>query len=239
MKLMLDTHVHTLASGHAYSTLAEYVDEAKKKGLELIAQTDHGPAMPGGPHAFHIGNQRVLPKEMDGIRVLKGVEVNILDFEGRLDLEERYMKNLEFVLASLHDVCIYPGSREENTRALIGAMKNKYVDAIGHSGNPAFPIHIEAFVKAAKEHDVMIEINNSSFGKSRAGSRSNCEEIARLAKEYGVKMIAGSDSHVRYDLGVFNYALEVFERLEIPEELIMNTSKEKLLSHLRGKGKRV
>lgn len=239
MKLLLDTHVHTLASGHAYSTLAEYVDEAKKKGLELIAQTDHGPAMPGGPHAFHIGNQRVLPDEMDGIRVLKGVEVNIIDFEGRLDLEDRYMKNLEFVLASLHDVCIYPGDRDQNTKALIGAMKNKYVDAIGHSGNPAFPIHIEEFVKAAKEHDIMIEINNSSFGKSRVGSRENCEEIARMAKQYGVKLISGSDAHVRYDLGRFNYALEVFERLEIPEALIMNTSKEKLLNHLRGRGKRV
>ncbi len=213
----------------------------RKKGLELIAQTDHGPAMPGGgPHAFHIGNQRVLPDEMEGIRVLKGAEVNILDFEGRLDLEDRYMKNLEFVLASLHDVCIYPGGdRDQNTKALIGAMKNKFVDAIGHSGNPAFPIHIETFVKAAKDNDIMIEINNSSFGKSRAGSRENCEEIAKMAKKYGVKLIAGSDAHIRYDLGRFNYALEVFRRLEIPEALIMNTSKEKLLNHLRGNGKRV
>lgn len=239
MKLLLDTHIHTLASGHAYSTLAEYVEMAKEKGLELIAQTDHGPAMPGGPHAFHIGNQRVLPAEMNGVRVLKGAEVNILDFNGRLDLEDRYMKNLEFVLASLHDVCLYPGSRDENTRALIGAMENKYVDAIGHSGNPAFPIHIEAFVKAAKDNNIMIEINNSSFGKSRVGSRENCEEIARMAKKHGVKLIAGSDAHIKYDLGRFDYALEVFKRLEIPEELIMNTSKEKLLSHLRENGKKV
>ncbi len=52
MKLLLDTHIHTLASGHAYSTLAEYVEMAREKGLELIAQTDHGPAMPGGPMLF-------------------------------------------------------------------------------------------------------------------------------------------------------------------------------------------
>lgn len=239
MELVLDTHVHTLASGHAYSTLAEYIDEAKAKGIRLFAQTDHGPAMPGGPHAFHIGNQRVLPDVIEGIRVLKGVEANIVNFDGRLDIEPRYLRNLEFVLASLHDVCLMPGNRDENTRALIGAMQNKAVDAIGHSGNPAFPIHIEAFVKAAKEHDIMIEINNSSFGKSRVGSRENCEEIARVAKAYGVKMIAGSDAHIRYDLGRFDYAKEVFQRLDIPESLIMNTSAEKLLTHLRGRGKNV
>jgi len=239
LNLILDTHVHTLASGHAYSTLAEYIEEAKNKGLELIAQTDHGPAMPGGPHAFHIGNQRVLPNVMEGIHVLKGVEANIIDFEGRLDLEERYMKNLEIVLVSLHDVCIYPGDRDQNTKALIGAMKNKMVDVIGHSGNPAFPIHIEEFIKAAGAYDIMIEINNSSFGKSRMGSRENCEMIAQLANKHNVKMIAGSDAHIRYDLGNFNYALEVFNRLEIPESLIMNTSKEKLLSHLRGRYKNV
>jgi len=239
VEFKLDTHVHTLASGHAYSTLAEYIDEAKIKGLELIAQTDHGPAMPGGPHAFHIGNQRVLPNVMEGIRVLKGVEANIIDFQGRLDLEDRYMHGLEFVLVSLHDVCITPGDSDANTKALIGAMKNKFVDAIGHSGNPAFPIHIDEFVKAAQAYDIMIEINNSSFGKSRAGSRENCEEIARQAKEYGVKLISGSDSHIRYDLGNFNYAIEVFDRLQIPESIVMNTSKEKLLTHLRGRGKNV
>ncbi len=239
MKLVLDTHVHTLVSGHAYSTLAEYIDEAKKKGLELIAQTDHAPAMPGGPHAFHIGNQRVIPDVIDGIRVLKGVEANIIDFEGRLDLEERYLETLELVLVSLHDVCIYPGDRKQNTQALIGAVKNKFVDVIGHSGNPVFPIDVDEFLKAAKAYDVMVEINNSSFGGSRAGSRENCESIARKAKEYGVKLIAGSDAHIRYDLGKFNYAQEVFEKYDIPEALIMNTSAQKLLTHLRGRGKNV
>ncbi len=60
---------------------------------------------------------------MNGVRVLKGAEVNIIDFDGRLDLEERYMKNLDFVLASLHDVCLYPGNRDENTRASLGLWK--------------------------------------------------------------------------------------------------------------------
>lgn len=239
MKFVLDTHLHTLSSGHAYSTLAEYVQAAKQLGLELIAQTDHGPAMPGGPHAFHIGNQRVLPDYMDGVRVLKGVEANIVDLDGRLDLEERYLRPLEIVIASLHDVVIHPGTRSENTQAILNAMKNPYVDVIAHPGNPAFPIDIDAFVQAACEYDVLVEINNSSFGGSRRGSRGNCVQIAQKAMEYGAKVIVGSDAHICYDLGRFDDVEEVFEELDMPAHLVMNASAEGLVDHLRRRGKKV
>ncbi len=239
MNFVLDTHVHTISSGHAYSTLAEYVQMAKHIGLELIAMTDHGPAMPGGPHRFHIGNQRVLPEYMDGIRVLRGVEANIIDFDGGLDLEERFLKRLDIVIASLHDVVIEPGSRKQNTNALLRAMENPYVDVIAHPGNPAFPIDIDAFVRKACEQDVLIEINNSSFGGSRRGSRGNCVTIAQKAMEYGAKVIAGSDAHVVYDLGRFDDVLDVFDDIEMPTDLIMNTSVDKLVDHLRNRGREV
>ena len=57
MKLLLDMHNHTIASGHAYSTIQEIAAEANKKGLKYVGITDHGPKMPGGPHIFDIGNQ--------------------------------------------------------------------------------------------------------------------------------------------------------------------------------------
>lgn len=238
MKFVLDTHTHTIASGHAYSTIHDYLKVAKEKGIELIAFTDHGPAMPGGPNIFHIGNQRVIPREIDGIEILRGVEANIIDYNGNIDIEERYLKRLDLVIASLHDVCIEPGNIEENTNALIKAMKNKYVDIIAHPGNPRFPIDIEKFVKAAKENNILIEINNSSFtNPGRSGSKENCIEIAMRAKEFGVKVVAGSDAHISFDLGNFDKVIEVFEIVEMPEELIMNTSKEKIKKHLIDKGK--
>ena len=65
---------------------------------------------------------RVIPEYIKGVRVLKGVEANIMDFDGGLDIPEKYLK-LDIVIA-FHEVCIDPGTVEENTRALIGAMSN-------------------------------------------------------------------------------------------------------------------
>lgn len=240
MKLVLDMHVHTLASGHAYSTLHEYVMFAKKNGIELFAQTDHGPAMPGAGHEYHIGNQIVLPRVMEGIEVLRGVEANILDISGKIDVGKGYLKRLDFVIASLHTPCIKSGTVEENTEAIINAMKNPYVDAIAHSGNPKFPINIERFVKAAKEEHVLIEINNSSFTSvSRRGSAENCIKIAKIANEIGAHIMAGSDSHICYDLGKFDKVIEVFDKINMNEELVVNTSVDKLKEYLRENGKEI
>lgn len=238
MKFVLDTHTHTIASGHAYSTIHDYIEVAKKKGLELVAFTDHGPAMPGGPNIFHIGNQRVIPREIDGVEILRGVEANIIDYDGRIDISENYLKKLDLVLASLHDVCIEPGTREENTRAFIKAMDNEYIDIIAHPGNPKFPINIDDFVLNAREKNKIIEINNSTFtNPGRSGSRDNCIMIARKAKEYGAFVVAGSDAHISFDVGNFQKSIEVFKLVEMPEELIMNTSKQKLKGYLQAKGK--
>ena len=239
MKFLLDTHCHTISSGHAYSTITEIAGTAAEKGLKLIAMTDHGPAMPGGPHIFHIGNQRVMPDYIKGVRVLRGVEANIMDFQGGLDLRESYLKNLELVIASFHDVCIAPGSVEENTMALVAAMKNPYVDIIAHPGNPYYPIDIDKFIQCAFETGTLIEINNSSFVGSRKGSAENCKKIAAMAKEKGVKLVAGSDCHICYDVGKFNKVEELFEEVAMPEELVINTDPKKLIDYLNKKGKKV
>lgn len=240
MKFVLDTHTHTIVSGHAYSTIHDYIEIAKKKSLELVAFTDHGPKMPGGPNIFHIGNQRIIPREIDGIEVLRGVEANIIDYNGNIDIPNSYLERLDLVLASLHDVCITPGTKEENTRAFIKVMDNEYIDIVAHPGNPRFPIDIDEFVLAAKEKNKIIEINNSTFlNVSRSGSKDNCILIARKAKEHGVFVVAGSDAHISFDVGNFEKSIEIFELVEMPEKLIMNTSKEKLKNYLKAKGKKL
>lgn len=238
MKFVLDTHCHTIASGHAYSTVHDLAREAKNVGLKMFALTDHGPAMPGGPHIYHIENQKVIPRVIDGVFVLRGVEANIMDYDGNLDLPDKSLENLDLVLASLHDICIKPGNAEENTKAIIGAIENKYVDIIGHPGNPAFEIDAQKVLKAAKENNVLIEINNSSFGKSRPGSKENCIKIAKMAKEMKVNMIAGTDSHIAFQLGKFEHVKEIFKDIYMPEDLIMNTCLDKFISYLEKKGKK-
>lgn len=239
LKFLVDTHCHTISSGHAYSTISEIAEIAGEKGLKLIAMTDHGPAMPGGPHIFHIGNQRIIPDYIKGVRVLKGVEANIMDCDGGLDLPDNYLKKLEIVIASFHDVCISPGSVEENTRALVSAMRNPYVDIIAHPGNPYYPIDVDRLIQCAYDTGKLIEINNSSFIGSRRGSAENCRNIAAKAKEKGVVLTAGSDCHICYDVGKFNKVEEIFRKIAMPEELIINTDPQKLIDYLNKRGRKV
>ena len=136
MQFVADLHVHTIASGHAYSTVAEIARVAADKGLALIALTDHGPAMPGGPHAYHFSNQTAIPDVIYGLRVLKGIEANVMDRRGRLDLDEFRLSKLDIVAVGLHSVCSPYGSTKENTTMMVEAMQNPFVDIVVHPGNP-------------------------------------------------------------------------------------------------------
>ena len=236
-KMVVDTHVHTISSGHAYSTLGENCSEAARKGMKLIGITDHGPAMLGGPHIFHIKNQKVYPDFINGVEVLKGVEANIIDYNGLVDIEDKTLSTLDIVIASLHDVCIKPGTVDENTSAIIGAMKNRYVDIIAHPGNPAFPIKIDEVLDAAMEYNVLIEINNSSLGTSRAGSEDNCRRIAEMAALKGNMIAIGSDAHICFAIGEFDKALEIIKNAGIRDENIINTHEDKLKDFLIKRGK--
>lgn len=238
MKFVLDTHTHSITSGHAYSTIQEMAEAAKNKGLQLMALTDHAPKLPGTCHIYYFWNLKVIPRIINGVEILRGAEVNILDEEGNIDLEEDILERLDLVIASLHDACIEPGTRAANTRALIGAMSNKYVHIIGHPGNPRYPIDVDRLVRAAKDKNVLIEVNNSSF-HVREGSKDNCTAIALKAKEIGCRVVVGSDAHISYDVGKFDTVLEMFRRIDMPEELVMNTSVEKLKNFLAEKGKKL
>ncbi len=236
MKLTVDLHTHTLASGHAYSTIQENVRHASEKGMEMVAITDHGVALQGGPDILYFYNLKVVPRVMYGVEVLRGVEANIMDYSGNLDIEEKWLKKLDVVIASYHDICIAPASKEEHTNGLLAVMENEYVDIIGHPGNPRFEIDIERFVAKAKQKNKLIEINNSSLYTSRKGSESNCLAIAMEAKRQGARIILGSDAHISFDVGNLAKAYALVEKAGVPEELIMNTP-EKVKAFLFEKGK--
>jgi len=238
MHFTIDTHVHSIASGHAYSTVEEIARFASSKGILVFALTDHGPSIPGAPNSIYFGNLAVLPEEIYGVRVLKGIEANILDYEGNLDLPSGVLKKLEFVIASFHDLCIESGTVEQNTAALIGALKNPLVDVIAHPGNPRFQVDIDSVVKAAKHYGKLIEINNHSF-RVRAGSRDNCIMFARKCMEYGVRIVCGSDAHISFDVGKFDKVYELLAEVGMPEELIINISVESIADYLESRKARL
>ncbi len=226
MNFKLDIHCHTIASGHAYSTVLEMVSQAKAIGLELIALTEHGPAMPSGANLLYFNNLKVLPSFIDGVEVLKGAEVNIIDYNGGLDLPEETLKSLDFVIASFHDACLEAGTNEDHTNTLIKLMEKPYIHMIGHPGNPYFSIDIPRVVRAAKDTGTILEINNSSLKPNsfRVGSKENCFDILKECKKQGVPVALGSDAHITFDIANFGHGLEMIKALDVPEELILNTS---------------
>ena len=236
MKYVVDTHTHTVDAGHAYSTWFENIKWASENGVEVLATTEHGPTMPGGPHIFFFNNLKVLPREMYGVIHLKGCEANIIDYDGNLDIPEETQKKLDIIIASLHDVTIESGSLEQNTNALLNVMENPLVDILGHIGNPQFPIYTEEVIKKAKEKNKLIEINNSSF-RSRPGSEENCKQVISLCKNLEVNIIINSDAHVCTQIGNFEVAHKLLQENSFPEELIMNTNKDKIINYLMRKGK--
>ncbi|MCR1899096.1 phosphatase [Irregularibacter muris] len=235
MKLLMDMHNHTMASGHAYSTIQEIALEASKKGLTHIAITDHGPKTPGGPPLSYIRNLKVMPKELYGVKILRGVEANILDQGGNLDVPESILETLDIVIAGLHEACTEPWNMEGNTRALLNTMENEHVDIISHPGNPIFPIDKKKFVMGAKKTNTLVEINNSSFINSRKGSEKNCYEIAMLCKKHRVPIIINSDSHISFDVGKFDEAIKLVKDIEMQEDLIINTCIDGFENYLGGK----
>ena len=105
MKIIADTHAHTLVSGHAYSTIREMAAAAAEKGMQALALTEHAPEMPGTCGLYYFQNLEVIPREMSGIRMLFGAELNIMDTEGRVDLPEKVIKGLDIAVASIHLPC--------------------------------------------------------------------------------------------------------------------------------------
>ena len=167
MKDLLDVHMHTLASGHAYNTIREMIAAGSKKGLALVGIADHAPAMPGSTHRFYFENLRIFDREAygkeAGVELLMGVELNILNTTGKVDLEEKALRSVDYAIASLHDPCINPGTELDNTTAIMSAMWVPQVKIIGHPDNPKFPVDFDQIAKAAAERHVLLECNNSSY----------------------------------------------------------------------------
>lgn len=238
MKYLIDMHNHTVASGHAYSTIQEIAKEASNKGMKYIGITDHGPSLDGSSNIWHIGNMKVVPENIHGVGILKGVEANILNEDGEIDVPEEFLEGLDIVLAGLHEGPIASMDKERNTRTILNVMDNKYVDIIVHLGNPSFPIDIERVVLKAKESNKLIEINNSSLHTSRQGSAENCLKIALICKKHNTKMIFNSDSHISYDVGRFDKIFELLDGADIPEELIVNSTVERFEDWMKSRSKK-
>lgn len=236
--IKVDLHVHSITSGHAYSTVEECARAAAGKALEAFAVTDHGPAMPGSGNVYHFWNLKVLPRRWHGVLVLRSAEANILDAGGRLDLPDEVLEKLDVVQAGLHPYTGYGGeSVEDNTAALLAAVSHPLVDVIVHPDNPAYPVDMERVAEAARREGKALEVNNSSFVYTRRGSEDNCLRMAALVKGMGGLVAVGSDAHVATFAGEFSRAVEILRETDTAPQSVINYSIERLEDFLASRGK--
>ncbi len=237
MHIETDSHTHTIASGHAYSTLAENAAAAASRGIRLLAITDHGPAMPGSPHIWFFRNMRVIPRMMNGVGILRGIEANIVNFNGELDIDESLHEQLDIVLASLHEPVLAPADKTRHTDTVIKAMASGRMDVFAHGGNPSFPIEVDEVAKAAAACNVLVEINNSSFITSRSGSTKNCAALAEAVARHNGRLTFGSDAHIACNVGRFDQCIALIEEIGLPSDLVISRSCFEFLSFLQQKNK--
>lgn len=220
MRLIADTHTHTLASNHAYSTVMENIVAAREQGLLYMAMTEHGPKMPDAPHIWHCVNQWEVPSLYKGLNILHGIEVDVMDEDGTLDIDNKVLAGLEWVIASMHGPCFAPATEQEHTRAWMKVAENPHVDVIGHCGRGNYPFDHEKVIRAFKEYGKIVEINNATLQKS--ANHAACADIARVCKRLQVPVVVNSDAHFAARIGVFDQAVALLEEVDFPKKLIIN-----------------
>lgn len=243
MKVFADYHTHTRYS-HGTGSIEENVKAALYRGLSEIAISDHGPA------SYSIRRLGVrtpetlldikaeihrLQLQYPQIRILAGVEANVIGLDGTLDVPGKILQKLDMVLVGLH-LMIIPKSfadgksiiydnllryrlskaaREElryrNTQALIKAINRYPINIITH---PGYRLDIDTveLARACREANVALEINTSHGYLT--------EEFVRVAAKEGVNFVISSDAHRPEGVGRFQTGLEIVNRIGIPHQVL-------------------
>ncbi len=235
-----DLHMHTTATD-GKATLEEMVTSARSRGLEYIAITDHSKrvTMARGLDATRLREQwqeiDKLNRTLRGFRVLKGIEVDILE-KGGLDLDDDVLSEADWVVASVHYG--QNQSREQITNRVLGAIANPNVSAIAHptgrliDRRKPYEIDLEAVFKAARDQGKMMELNANPH-------RLDLDDVAcAAAKSLGIPIVISSDAHSTDGIGVLRYGVLQARRAGLTKHDVANTRPLAKFQELLGKGQR-
>ena len=220
-----DFHAHSTWSDGG-NTIKEMAQAAKKLGYSYIAITDHSQSLKvaGGMTVADLKNKKLeiekINKALRNFKVLFGTEVDI-DSSGNLDYRDEVLKEFDIVVAAIHTG--FKQSKEQLTRRIIKACKNKYVHIIAHPTGrlwgmrDAYDIEIEQILKVAKDTNTHLEIN--AFPQRLDLNDLNC----RRAKEMGVQLAIGTDAHTTEQLVAMKLGVSVARRGWLSKEDVLNT----------------
>jgi len=220
-----DIHMHSTETD-GRDSVRSMADAARAAGLEYIAITDHSQslAMANGldekralRHAEQI---RALDRQVDGLRILAGIECDILA-DGTLDLADDCLAALDLVVASVHSA--FNQDRQQMTDRLLRAIENPHVDILGHPTGrrllkrAPYPVEMEAVIARAAELGVALEIN------AQAHRLDLNDAHARLARDRGVRLVISSDSHSQQGFQALEWGVLVARRAWLERGDVLNT----------------
>ncbi|MCY3976605.1 MAG: DNA polymerase/3'-5' exonuclease PolX [Chloroflexi bacterium] len=224
--IVADLHMHTDWSD-GKNSIRQMVEACVTRGHQYIVITDHSRSL-GIANGLSIERLlaqaeevRELNDEMgDAIQVLAGTEMDI-KADGSLDYPDEVLAQLDFVIASLHSGLSQ--EREQVTARLLNAISNPYVRMIGHPSARQYPNREEvdadwdAVLAAAKAHDTILEINANPLRLDLK------PELARLAKDLGVKLAINTDAHRVAHLDLMPYGVTNARRGWVEAKQVVNT----------------
>lgn len=234
MQILADYHTHTKYS-HGKGTIEENVLEAISKGIKTIGISDHGyKHLAYGIKLNDIYKMREeidkLNEKYSNIKILLGMECNILDSYGNIDINDKIIENCDYIMAGYHFASTPTSLRsmlnhcnnytvknekakEYNTNSIINAMKNNDIFIITHPGDKG-DVYIEEIAKVAKDTDTRLEINSSH-------GFLNKNQLIKI-KNIGNKFIIGSDAHIPQNVGDFDLAMKIIKEAKVDLSLIEN-----------------
>jgi DNA polymerase (family 10) len=220
-----DVHMHTVETD-GRNTIEEMAEAARERGYEYMAITDHSKnlAFANGltdeRALAHIEKIRAIGKKMKGIRVLAGIEVDILG-DGSLDLSDSVLEQMDIVIASVHS--LFNQDRATMTERLLKAISNPNTSLLGHPTGrqllrrDAYPFDLDAVLKAAAKYRVAMELNSYP-------ERLDLNDVnLRLAKQHGVKIVINTDSHHTSHMEKLHYGVTQARRAWLTKDDVLNT----------------
>jgi DNA polymerase (family 10) len=232
-----DFHVHTLASD-GKATIEEFAWACKNRGYEYlgIADHSHGLTVANGLSAERLrGNIDIahnVSERVDGLKVLIGAEVEILG-NGNFDYPNEVLRELDFVIGAVHSK--FNMEKDEMTNRVVTALSNDYLTILAHptgrvlEQREPYQIDLERVMLAAKAAGVCLELN--AFPERMDLNDVNC----RMAKEIGVKIAIGTDSHSIPQLDHMFFGVATAKRGWLEKGDVLNTlSLKELVSFLSG-----
>lgn len=232
-----DLHTHSTSSGHGSgSTIVDMARTAASRSLSLLGISDHGPKTPGAGSSSYFRNLLLAPRRRFGISLLYGVELNILNEEGDVDLEDPLISSLDYAFISIHHPVFQPKPSESVcTNAYINAMRHPGVRFLGHPDDSRFPVDYPRLLSACAEYRVYPEINNASLmpGAYRTGGRQNSLKILSLCSKLRLPVLLSSDSHGKEHIGDMEHIFPLLKECGFPEELVLNRDGKALMEILK------